>query len=51
MTVCVKRVADAGAVDGVSGRSEYRVDGFSLEENSETVARLHELLAAEGVPS
>ena len=47
----VKRVADAGAVDGVSGRSEYRVDGFSLEENSETVARLHELLAAEGVPS
>ena len=47
----IKRTADMGAVDGMSGKSEYRVDGFTLDENSETVARLHELLAERGVPS
>ena len=47
----VRQVADHGAVDGMSAKSEYKVDGFSLEENSEMVARLHELLAAEGVSS
>ena len=46
----VKRVADMGAVDGMSTKSEHKVDGFTLEENSQTVARLHELLDGEGVP-
>ena len=45
----VRRVADMGAVDGTSTKSEYKVDGFTLEENSQTVARLHELLALDGV--
>ena len=45
----VKRAVHAGAVDGFSGKSEYKVDGFSLEENSQTVARLHGLLADEGI--
>ncbi len=47
----VKTSADLGAVDSMSLKAEYRVDGFSLDENSETLVRLHELLAAEGVPA
>ena len=47
----VKTSADLGAVDSMSLKAEYRVDGFSLDENSETLVRLHDLLAAEGVPS
>ena len=47
----VKRTVDQGAVDGMSTKSEYRVDGFSLEENSRTVSRLHELLAHHGLSS
>ena len=31
----------------MSAKQEYRVDGFTLEENSRTVQRLHDLLAAE----
>ena len=45
----VRRTVDAGAVDGMSATQEYRVDGFTLEENSQTVQRLHGLLAAEGI--
>ena len=45
----VKSVVDMGAVDGMSTRSEYKVDGFTLEENSRTVAELHLLLAQEGL--
>lgn len=45
----VKQTADLGAVDGMSTKQEYKVDGFTLEENSEVLAELHELLAAEGV--
>ena len=45
----VRRTVDAGAVDGMSAKQEYRVDGFTLEENSRTVQRLHDLLAAEGI--
>ena len=47
----VKRTVDQGAVDGMSTKSEYRVDGFSLEENSQTVSRLHDLLAQHGLSS
>ena len=35
---------DLGAVDGFSGKQDYRVDGFSLDENSETLAKLHEYI-------
>ena len=47
----VKRCVDAGAVDGNSTRQVYRVDGFTLEENSRVLSHLHELLASEGVLS
>ena len=47
----VRRTVDAGAVDGMSTKQEYKVDGFTLEENSETVKRLHEFLAEQGVAS
>ena len=30
----------------MSAKQDYRVDGFTLEENSQTVQRLHDLLAA-----
>ena len=45
----VRQTVDAGAVDGMSAKQDYRVDGFTLEENSQTVQRLHDLLAAEGI--
>ena len=38
-----------GAVDGMSAKQEYKVDGFTLEENSQTLIRLHEYLAEIGV--
>jgi len=47
----VKRIVDLGAVDGMSTRPEYRVDGFSLEENSQTVERLHRFLAEQRTSS
>ena len=45
----VRRTVDAGAVDGMSAKQEYRVDGFTLEENSQTVEALHGLLAERGI--
>ena len=45
----LKRTVDAGAVDGMSKKQEYKVDGFTMEENSEVVAELHEYLASEAV--
>jgi hypothetical protein len=45
----VKRIVDLGAVDGMSQQTRYMVDGFSLEENSQTLRALHKLLAEEGV--
>ena len=47
----LKRVVTLGAVDGFSFKQEYRVDGFSMEENSQTVSRLHALLSEEGISS
>ena len=46
----VKRIVDLGAVDGMSQETIYKVDGFTLEENSQALRELHELLADEGVP-
>ena len=45
----IKSMVDMGAVDGFTNKPEHKVDGFTLEENSITLARLHELLAAEGI--
>ena len=36
----MRQTVDLGAVDGMSGVQEYKVDGFTLEENSETVRAL-----------
>ena len=45
----VKRTVEAGAVDGMSGLQENKVDGFTLEENSLTVQRLHDYLSLRGI--
>ena len=47
----IKQAVDLGAVDGMSARQEYKVDGFTLEENSVVVAELHEVLATEEISS
>ena len=38
---CIRYFVDAGGVDGVSGKREYLVDGFTLEENAEILSLLH----------
>ena len=43
----VRRSVALGAVDSFSGDRVERVDGFSLEENSRTLERLHELISAD----
>ena len=45
----VRQTVSAGAVDGMSGQHEYKVDGFSLEQNSLALVQLHELLAQQGI--
>ena len=47
----VRRTVDLGAVDGITTQPVYKVDGFTLEENSRTLMRLHELLDDQGVSS
>lgn len=47
----VKRTVNMGAVDGMSTKSEYKVDGFTLEENSQALVKLHEYLAQQGISS
>ena len=44
----LRRTVDAGAVDGMSTKQEYKVDGFTLEENSQAVEALHQMLAEGG---
>ena len=45
----VKKTVDLGAVDGMSAKQEYKVDGFTLAENSQTLQALHDYLSARGV--
>ena len=45
----LRRTVDAGAVDGMSTLQEYKVDGFTMDENSEVVGELHVHLAEHGV--
>ena len=45
----LRSCVDAGAVDGMSTKQEYKVDGFTMEENSKIVAELHAFLARQGL--
>ena len=40
----IRKTADTGAVDGMSAKQEYKADGFTLEENAETLQALHGLI-------
>ena len=46
----IKRSVDWGAVDGITTEQVYKVDGFTLDENAETLTALHELLEGAGTP-
>jgi len=45
----IKKTVDLGAVDGMSNSQEYKVDGFTLEENAVTITQLLDLLKQEGI--
>ena len=45
----LRNTVDLGAVDGMSAKQEYKVDGFTVEENSETLQALHDHLASIGI--
>ena len=45
----MKKTVDLGAVDGMSAKQEYKVDGFTLEENSQTLQALHDYLGDRGI--
>ncbi len=47
----IKQMVDKGAVDGTITKPAYGVDGFTMEENLQALARLHALLAQEGLPA
>ena len=40
----IRKTVDIGAVDGMSAKPEYKADGFTLEENAETIRALQALL-------
>ncbi len=45
----LRDTVDLGAVDGMSAKQEYKVDGFTIEENSETLQALHDHLTTLGI--
>lgn len=45
----LRDTVDLGAVDGMSAKQEYKVDGFTIEENSQTLQSLHDHLASIGI--
>jgi len=45
----VKMAVGSGAVDGMSFKAEYKVDGFTLSENGEAITRLHSFLDSEAL--
>ena len=47
----IRRIVDMGAVDGVTGLSEYSVDSMNLDEHGAALRGLHALLTEWGVPS
>ena len=40
----IRRLVDAGAVDGTSGENKYYVDNFTLEQNAAVLERLKGLI-------
>ena len=45
----LRDTVDLGAVDGMSAKQEYKVDGFTIEENSQTLQALHDHLTEIGI--
>ena len=45
----IEQTVDLGAVDGMSALQEYKVDGFTLDENIEALTALHKYLADAGI--
>ena len=45
----MRQTVDLGAVDGMSAVQEYKVDGFTFDENSETLQALHDYLSGQGI--
>ena len=45
----LRDTVDLGAVDGMSAKQEYKVDGFTIEENSQTLQALHDHLSSLGL--
>ena len=45
----IHRMVDLGAVDGVTGEAHYSVDTMDIETHGQTLSRLHQLLAQEGI--
>ncbi len=43
-TQLIRRMVDAGAVDGGSGLNRYYVDNFTLEENGEVLEKLQQIV-------
>ena len=43
----IRRMVDAGAVDGTGGENKYYVDNFTLEHNGELLERLRRLVVEE----
>jgi hypothetical protein len=50
-TRLIKYLVDHGAVDGTTGRQEYRVDGFTTEEHGRVLALLHRVVGGEKIGS
>ena len=45
----LKKTVELGAVDGMSAKNENKVDGFTMEENSQTIVQLREYLSQQGI--
>ena len=45
----IRKMVDLGGVDGMENAQVYKVDGFTLDENSKTLQMLHDYLAERGV--
>ena len=45
----IRKMVDLGGVDGMENAQVYKVDGFTLEENSKTLQMMHDYLAERGI--
>jgi hypothetical protein len=44
--VAITSIVDLGAVDGITGKTDYSVDGFTMGENQQKLARLRAIAMA-----